>query len=147
MNHPFIECGVTDNGLLAFRGENFEVKIRRACKNEVEGFPTEVGLSGFKGRAYDLIVFFICLFSDEFVNHFAVSGLESGIRVVCEIGFEIFRESGEQAVAPSGADVEHALVRFVSQEEVIDGGGECGFKKIAFHVSVFFGKHAVQLIK
>ena len=38
-------------------------------------------------------------------------------------------------------------MRFVSQEDVIDGGGECGFKKIAFHVSVFFGKHAVQLIK
>ena len=36
---------------------------------------------------------------------------------------------------------------FVSQKDVIDGGGERGFKKITFHVSVFFGKHAVQLIK
>ena len=90
MNHPFIECRVTDNGLLALCRENFEVKIRRACKDEVEGFAAEVGLSGFKGRANDLIVFFICLIHNKFVNHFIISGLESGIRVVCEVGFKIF---------------------------------------------------------
>ena len=85
MNHPFIECRVTDNGLIALCCENFEVKIRRACKNEVECFPAQIGFSGFEWCADDLIVILFFLFSDEFVNHFTVSGLESGVGIVCEV--------------------------------------------------------------
>lgn len=138
---------MTDNGLLALRSENFEIKIRRACKNEVECFPAEIRLSGFKGRTNHLIVFLIFAIDNEFVDHFLVSGLEGGVGIVCEVGFKIGREGGEQAVAPPGANIEDALVRFVSQEEVIDGGGERGLEKVAFHISVFFGKGAVQFIK
>ena len=138
---------MSNDGLLAFGSENFEVKVRRACKNEVNRFPAQVGFSGFKWCSNHLIIFLFFLVVNILVDHFLVSGLEGGVWVVCEIGFEVCRESGEQSVSPTGANIEHAFMRFVSQKEVVYGSGERGFKKIAFHVSVFFGKHAVQFIK
>ena len=86
---------MSNDGLFAFCSENFEIKIGRACKNEVECFPAQIGFGSFKRCANHLIVFFICVICDILIDHFLVSGLEGGVGIVREIGFEICGESGE----------------------------------------------------